>query len=497
MSASAPAVVARADGTIVAANPQSQGLMEHGRLASALQTLLIDARLKGATVTAKMSLQANGETEGARRFDLVFLPLPCGDVLIIGREATLEANLTTALAASRELFRDLALCFNDFAFETDAAGLFTWASPEGVLGYSSNELHGSRVREIVGDIHPNPFSARDAFKAAEVWVTTKTGDEACVSVTSSPVRDAQGEWRGTRGVARNVTALKLQERGAAHSRKRDELIAAVVNAVRAQVEPRRMMLAAADALAGAMESDFVSIKALGTDLVASVGAEVEAFKLEAATSYQGKSNGNVRLARGGDSGAYGEAEKSLFDAVLPHLGIALALAQSLESGTQSRTDAATGLLNRRAFGDEAKRLFGAAARAARSTALLIVDCDNLSDAGDGNGDLLCAIGRSLLDVCGEHGVAGRMGSERFALLIDPGRDVGELAATVRTRIHDLCQARGLGGGITASIGAAVAEPEAGEDLAGLIGRAERAQQSASREGERRVALPPVQGETSC
>lgn len=325
-AAHAPAIVAHGDGTLIFANAHAAAFFAGSVIREPLRVRIAEARARDQSQVARVSLP--GDDGQVRRFDVTFLPLPDGNVFAVGREATIEANLIEALTESRSLFRDLALCSADFSFETDETGVLTWVSPGGALGYSAAELHGVPFAQAF-DVDGGLLSARMATKAAEVWCKGKLGNESCIVLTIVPIASS----RGVRGVARDVTSLRLHERAAAHVKRRDDLIGAVVGAIRAQVEPRRMMLAAADALRGATESDRVDIKPSNEDLKVSVGSASAGVQggLIAATSYQARTNGSVCLVRNADAEPYGEEEQALLDAVVPHLGIAIAIADSLSA----------------------------------------------------------------------------------------------------------------------------------------------------------------------
>lgn len=499
-----PAFVVRGDGSLVLANAAAEPLCGRGELPSSLRALIIDARLKDCAQAVKVSVP--DRTGGTPRcFDLAILPVPVGQVFVVGREITLETNVMSALAASRDLFRDLALCFTDFAFETDAMGAFSWVSPGGLLGYDAAELHGAEPAQLFGGLEALAFATREHIKGREIWLTSKAGEESCLEVTASPVLDARGNWCGVRGVARNVTELRLCEREAAHAKKREELIDAVVDAVRAQVEPRRMMLAAADALAAATNSDAVVVRALGSDVVIGVGENSCGLShvREVATSYQSKPNGNIRLSREASKGPYDDVERSLIDAIVPHLGVALALAQSLDAGGALRRDVVTGLFNRRTFLSEANKKRSAAARAGRGVTLFVFDCDHLEEIsqlpGAATGEaFLAEVGRSLAQACGDGELAGRLDEESFAVLTDTLADPMLRAAGLCADLIGVARSVGVQTEVGISAGCAVGEPEDGETLEDLFGRAECALHAAKREGRNRVVMArPVDKVTSC
>lgn len=503
-ASTSPAFVVRGDGAVVAANAAAEPLCGRGELASSLRALIIDARLKDCAQAVKVSVP--DRSGGAPRcFDLAILPVPVGQVLVVGREITLETNVMAALVASRDLFRDLALCFTDFAFETDAAGAFSWVSPGGLLGYDAAELHGAQPAKLFGGLEAVPFMTRERIDGREIWLTSKAGTESCLTVTASPVLDAHGNWRGVRGVARDTTVQKLGERDAALAKKREDLIDAVVDAMRAQVEPRRMMLAAADALAAATGSDAVVIRALGSDALVGVGDNACGLShvREVVTSYQGKPNGNVRMSREASKGPYGESEFSLVDAIIPHLGVALALAQSLDAGAMLRRDVVTGLFNRRTFLSEANKKLSAAARAGRGVALFVFDCDHLEEIsqlpGSATGEaFLAEVGRSLARACSEGELAGRLDEESFVVLTNTLRDPMSRATELCAVLIGVARTLGVQNEVGVSAGGALGEPEDGETLEDLFGRAECALHEAKREGRNRVVLAqPLQKVTSC
>jgi PAS domain-containing protein len=331
-SSSAPAFVVRSDGTLVAANALADVLLDGRKPLAGLAGLIEDTSVADKTQVARFALQGSDPGAQARRFDLTLVSLPSASVLVVAREVTIETNLINALAASRELFRDLALCTTDFAFETDAAGIFTWVSPNGALGFSASDLHGSHPKAVFGD-GPGvlAFASQRLVEGEEICCTGKAGTEHRLILTVMPVIGPDGRLKGTRGSARDVTVLRNHEREAEVGRRREQLVGAIIGAVRSQLEPRRMMLAAAEALLAATESHYVAIRPSRLEVFAKIGTVRDGTRHEIGvnTSYQDKTNGTVLIARDRDAPAYGEAEKSLVDSVASHLGVAIALAEML------------------------------------------------------------------------------------------------------------------------------------------------------------------------
>ncbi|MEQ1755300.1 MAG: PAS domain-containing protein [Micropepsaceae bacterium] len=332
-----PAAFTTSDGTIIRANEAAQSLFSGSSLIVSLRTAIIDARLAGRIQIVRIHTAGHPGEENKRRFDITLVPVPPSYMLVLAKDNTLEANLVNALAASRQLFRDLALCSNDFAFETDALAHFTYTSPAGFLGYSARELHGTRPRSFFTNAGvASLFSVKTPVQSEEVWTTDKSGKDACIVVTAVPMQDADGAWCGARGAVRNLTKLRLQEQQVEHARAREELLSAVVTAMRAQVEPRRMMLAAVDALCAATASDHAMIQSTDARMNTSIGAaSLTSNRLEYATTYHGQTNGCVAVSRRDGESLYQDNERKLLESVVPHLGIAIALASLLKSRNSS------------------------------------------------------------------------------------------------------------------------------------------------------------------
>jgi diguanylate cyclase (GGDEF)-like protein len=197
------------------------------------------------------------------------------------------------------------------------------------------------------------------------------------------------------------------------------------------------------------------------------------------------------LARDAANGAFGEAERSLVDAVSPHLSVAFALVQLLEASNKTRLDSLTGLLNRRAFLGDAVRKHAAAARAGREMTLIIFDVDDLEDLNGGRGqsmrdEALAAVGRALGARCGDGDIAGVLDEDEFAFVSDATLSPSDLSEHIRS---DLAQAaRPHCAGASISAGCVVGMAGADDTLEDLIQRAECALHEAKREGRNCVAV---------
>ncbi|MBI1211768.1 MAG: PAS domain S-box protein [Alphaproteobacteria bacterium] len=332
-----PALVVDADGDLKFSTPQASALKDGDGLKPIVRQHVAATLADGHAQLVRVDIDDNGEP---RRFDLTLMPSVNGEVLIIARETSFEANLITALTNSRELFRDLAACNVDFAFETDEDGIFTWVSPRGALGFSAAEIGGTHPTTVFGEVAGvELFAAVEAVENVEVWLLGKDGQRHCLLITAIPVKGANGTHRATRGVARDVTVLRTHERQAWRSKRRDDLAAAIIEAMRAEIDPQRMLNVTAAALCRATKSDAVSIVCHNGPLRADAGAAPgeSALKLHANSIYHGAYNGTITLFRDAGVDPFGDEERQLLAAVMPQLGVAIALGESMvERGAAPR-----------------------------------------------------------------------------------------------------------------------------------------------------------------
>lgn len=323
-----PAFVVADDGCLKFATPQATPFMDGDRLKPVVRQHIAATLESGQVQIVRVDIEDEHEP---RRFDLTLMPSVTGEVLVIARETSLEANLITALTKSRELFRDLAACNVDFAFETDDTGLFTWVSPRGALGFTAAELGGAHPRTLFGEVAGvELFGTLEPIENVEIWLHGKDGKRRCLLLTAIPAK-ASGGRIATRGVARDVTDLRAHERQAWRIKRRDDLASTIIEAMRAEIDPQRMLSVTASALRKATKSDAVSIVCHKAKLRADAGVAVAetALKLHANAIYHGSYNGTITLLRDRGSDPFGDEERQLLAAVMPQLGVAIALGESM------------------------------------------------------------------------------------------------------------------------------------------------------------------------
>jgi diguanylate cyclase (GGDEF)-like protein len=154
----------------------------------------------------------------------------------------------------------------------------------------------------------------------------------------------------------------------------------------------------------------------------------------------------------------------------------LALAAMSEA---ARTDALTGVLNRRGFIEAAERELARAERYGRPLALAYVDIRGLKAVNDSHGhragdELLRQTARTLKESARADDVVGRLGGDELGLLL--AEQTREGAAVLTDRIHEQLPARRAEIGFETpwdlTIGTA-AFPEDGDELDQLLRIADR------------------------
>lgn len=529
-----PALIADGTGKVYAANLEAETIakaLEAGGLSDLLTRITLVAADKRPSVE-RATVPRIGQS-GELAYEFALLPAESGNdeisVLVLARDTTMERNLTAALIDSRQRFKDLIDCSSDFAWETNRDGRFAFVSVRGALGYAPAHLDGRKARDLLHrPLDPGqvlPFETAKPVADFELWLTRADGEAACLLVSAVPLIDRQsGAWLGARGVCRDVTEMRLREAELEAARRRERLLAGVVDAVRNEAEPRRALAIAAKAALAALEArhcwvfrvgrlvDYVLEESLGEgeresdaalDAVLTVGGEGGGASIGAlpyhatTTAYGGRRNGAVCLLR---ERPWTRDDRALVDGMSAHIAIALQQIDSLKVLKKaSRRDALTDLLNRRAFFDQVERRLAHDRRTGRKGALVYVDLDNFKPVNDLHGhqqgdEVLKAVARMLHAGTRAGDLAARLGGDEFALWLEETDETGAVAKA-KTLLGQIADLRHLSASIEKplgfSVGVAVTDPRRPELVAALTARADQAMYRVKRssKGSYAVAEP--------
>jgi diguanylate cyclase (GGDEF)-like protein len=187
----------------------------------------------------------------------------------------------------------------------------------------------------------------------------------------------------------------------------------------------------------------------------------------------------------------------------PFAALPLRAIQHAQLVTDSRTDSKTGLLNARAWDQEATAELARAGHSGKPLAVALLDLDWFKHVNDTYGHLfgdevLRQIGQCLPGALRDYDLAGRFGGEEFVLLLPctQAADAIRVADRVRGRIAalPLSAPGGEPVQVTASVGVAALEGGSRRELNELMATADAALYRAKRSGRNQVQmLSPSRG----
>ena len=446
------------------------------------------------------------------------------------RDLTLDYSLRRALVDSRRRYRDFVEISSDFTWETDERSQFAYVTPHGALGYSADELLLTSPEHLVApeSATANPFLTHERLEHQEIWLRRQDGQTACMVVSALPLIDAQGVWRGARGVCRDVSELREREAALVRVNNRERVLTRIVRAFRDEVNPEAMLTLAAEVLAKGLGADHSQIFRAseianpnllegGTDfqLAARYGegqspnpadilalfsggtgaAEVlrDSWQVLAAPArFQGANNGVVVLWREIGRGPWADDDRLLIADIANQVGVTIEQLSHHENILKiSRTDALTGLLNRGAFLDALTRHLKRLRPDTGPSTLMYVDLDNFKAVNDMRGhqagdELLVKVRGILLESTRPTDVVARLGGDEFAIwLVGADRAAGEMRGRqILERAKELAPFSGSPTRIVGmSIGIAAWLPHTHEGVDPLMARADAAMYQAKRTGK--------------
>ena len=435
-------------------------------------------------------------------------------------------QLSQVLLESRRRWRDFGALASDIAFEVDADGLLSFIAPDDVLGMSADSLLGQRAATIFfphENGRPDPFLLNLVIRQRRSWIDTADRQKVCLSLSSAPILDEAGRCIGARAVASDVTAREQKEISTAASVRRAEVMEHILDQMRLEtLAPRIMssMLATSIRALGGHGAAVLDLsEAADEDPILhdsgepSAGLLAELLPLLRESSrtvpFQLVLNSGVSVLACRNSTRFGllsalivwrptrerpwDADDhrllgsvtTLVRVVLEHETIQRELAR------QARTDPLTGLLNRRAFVDEAQRRIDRLEREGLPGTLMFVDLDRLKplndqlghEAGDAALILTSTVLRRMVRPAD---LVARLGGDEFALWLDgfDGLTAAERAEHLRLSFPREAAEFALPGqqGLTMSIGIACRQPGEGEELDDVIQRADLAMYEVKRNG---------------
>ena len=134
------------------------------------------------------------------------------------------------LRESRERFRNLTEMTSDWIWEVDKNGFYTYVSPkiQDMLGYKPEEIIGETPFDLMPPAEAKRVSknfntivaSREPFDCLENINLHKNGHPVVLETSGIPTFDADGAFRGYRGIDRDITKRKQVEKALSESEER-------------------------------------------------------------------------------------------------------------------------------------------------------------------------------------------------------------------------------------------------------------------------------------
>jgi diguanylate cyclase (GGDEF)-like protein/PAS domain S-box-containing protein len=167
------------------------------------------------------------------------------------QDITDRIDAERALRASEERFRSIAEATQEWIWEIDVDGLYTFCSPaaEAILGYPPDRLIGTNcldivsqdVRQTVTDLLRRGIQQKRGWRDLVLRLEHATGGIRWLDSNALPLLDATGNVIGYRGVARDITHHRLQQERIARL-SRIQAVLSGINSTIVRVRERRELL---------------------------------------------------------------------------------------------------------------------------------------------------------------------------------------------------------------------------------------------------------------
>ncbi len=144
-----------------------------------------------------------------------------------------HAKQAEAIKESKEKYLKLIEQSNDWVWEFDTNGFFTYVNPKvrEIIGYEPEELIGKTTFDFMSsgeakrfsDLANPYFSEKKPFKRLEKQLIHKDGHQVTLEVSGTPIFDSQGDFKGYLGVVQDITERRNQEKTIHHFAMHDYL----------------------------------------------------------------------------------------------------------------------------------------------------------------------------------------------------------------------------------------------------------------------------------
>ncbi len=428
--------------------------------------------------------------------------------------------LRSALAESRQRWRDLVCVAADLVFETDAQDRISFVMPDPALGWSASQLLGKPGESLLaageGLAGFNPFRPTSPVRGRRAWLRRGDGSAACLVFAVAPLLDDTGRTIGARGLGMDVTEQDGREGSSAAALRRAAIIDGILWRMRQEVLAPRMMRAALEELANALGAEGAAVVAGGPVILHQSGDGASCV-LDGIAALMQRSDeaGLVMTDRAGGrpllvsafQTRFGEAvvlalwrvpgarewdaddltlagsASGIIRVVLEHHSI------QREMARRARTDPLTGLINRRAFLEELPRHIDRLEREQLPGTLVFADLDNFKPVNDELGHemgdrVLCRAAELLRATVRPTDLVARLGGDEFAIWMNGADHLTAAERAEALRVQGPLVLAAVIGAETPALGFSIgiATRQLGEEVESVMRRADLAMYQVKRDG---------------
>ncbi len=401
---------------------------------------------------------------------------------VVARDVTERKNAELALRESEARFRSLTELSADWYWEQDAELRMTFHS-KGFAhssGTTSDKLLGKRRWDepnrvpLVGtwDEHRATLEARQSFKDFEYVRIGDDGKRHYLSLSGVPIFDAAGEFKGYRGVGRNITERKEAEAALRQSEARFRSLTELSSdwyweqdalfrltyvsagfARRVGVDPAMVL--------GKQRWEFEGIMPVSGSWEEHRRVVEARLPFRDFEQVRANADGSRTYLSSSGEPVYDEAgEFKGYRGVGSNVTERKNAEEKLERMAQF--DAVTGLANRNLLHERLEQAIAQSQRRGRGAGVLFIDLDRFKLVNDTLGhhvgdELLVQVGRSLKDCVRRDDTVARLGGDEFAVVIADLARPDDAAVVAQKILDSFASPFALGGHeafITASIGVA-------------------------------------------
>jgi len=368
-------------------------------------------------------------------------------------DTTREKLAVKALRLSEEKYRALVETTDDFVWEVDSDGIYTYCSPqvERILGHAAEDMLGNTPFDfmspeeagIIGEKFRAIAEKRAPFSSLENANLHSDGHEVVLETSGVPFFDVEGDLAGYRGIDRDITERKQAER---KLRLQREFLQSVIDGVhdsimvidedcniqlmnkaaRASVNPE--FVADIDNPKCYEVSHRLTTPCGGKDYPCPLKQVIESG--QPATVVHNHPGTDGRLSHVElittpllhEDGTVRSVIETARD-ITGHLSVQQQLEeQKLSLERLAHHDALTGLPNRLLFLDRLRQAIKKVHREDTQLAVLFVDLDRFKQINDSLGHtmgdaVLKAVARRLQDCLREEDVVARLGGDEFTIIM--------------------------------------------------------------------------------